>query len=510
MNIRKNGVIARNVCVAAALASVLLATPSEAVRVSTTGMGQVLLFPYYTVQNDNVSLISLVNTTTQGKAVRLNLRDARGGFVVAQLNVYLSAKDVWTAAIVGSSDSVRLISNDLSCTAPLVTIASGGLPLTQLAFTPPSGAAPVPSPESRREGYVEVIEMATIPNTTPTGVSITHVNGIAPCNRGSVTSVSFEPPAVDLKAPSGGLTGTLSIVNVGQGMLVSTAPTALENFWLTGPGASAPRVWPANSTQPGLDSGGDRDAYLHADSAFYSANAITSTARFASSLDAVSAVLMTGVVSSEYATTTDNTIATTTVITLPTKPYYIRRANTSPFQNAWNDATRQSCDDFAFAEYDREEGTPIAIDDFPTRPPGPRNLLCYVANTIPVVLGTVSSTGYATGGGAPDASFLNAQFPFALPSLQNGGRPVTTPGREGGWLELGFTSTTATLTPSEASVVRVTGGTPEIVTAPRILLGLPVIGFTLSQSAFKLGSPQQNFADAVPLRTKHVLATGQP
>ena len=268
MNISKNGLIARSVCLIAALVSLLLAAPSHAVRVSTTGMGQVLLFPYYTVQNDNVSLISLVNTTTQGKAVRLNLRDARGGFVIGQINVYLSAKDVWTAAIVGTSDTVRLISNDRSCTAPALYNVASGLPLTQLAFTPPSGTAPQPSRESRREGYVEVIEMATIPNTTPTGIIITHVNGIAPCSR-SITDVAYEPPTADLKPPSGGLTGTLSIINVGQGMLVSTAATALENFWLTGPGASAPRVWPANSTGPGLDSGGDKDAFLHAGSALY-------------------------------------------------------------------------------------------------------------------------------------------------------------------------------------------------------------------------------------------------
>ncbi len=505
MNIREKRIIARNVCFVAAFTSLLLAAPSHAVRVSTTGMGQVLLFPYYTVQNDNVSLISLVNTTAQGKAVRVNLRDARGGFVIGQLNVYLSAKDVWTAAIVGTGDDVRIISNDRSCTAPLL-YKTAGLPLTQLAFTPPSGAAPGPSRESRREGYVEVIEMATIPNQTTTGISITHVRGAPACNRG-ITDVATEPPASDLKAPSGGLTGTLSIVNPLQGMLVSTAATALENFWLSGPGAAAPRVWPANASEPGLDSGGDRDAYLHAGSAFYAANRSTAMARFATSLDAVSAVLMTAVISSEYATTTDNTIATTTVMTLPTKPYYIRRGNIGPFQNAWSDATRQSCDDFAFSEYDREQGTGSRIDDFPTRPPGPRNQLCYVANTIPVVLGTVTSSGYAIGGGAPDASFLSAQFPFALPSIQNGGLPVATPGREGGWLELAFTSATARLDAPDMTRVRITNGKPEIATAAGIMYGLPAIGFTLSQSAFKQGSPQQNFADAVPLRTRPVLAT---
>ena len=506
MNTPSNRIIARSVFVLTTCASLLLAAPSQAVRMSTTGMGQVLLFPYYTAQNDNVSLISLVNTTTQGKAVRLNLRDARGGFIVAQLNVYLSAKDVWTAAVVGTGDEVRIISNDRSCTAPIL-YKTAGLALSQLAFTPPVGALPTPSRESRREGYVEVIEMATIPNNTPTGVNITHVSGIASCSRG-ITGVVFEPPAADLKAPSGGLTGTLSIVNVAQGMLVSTAPTALENFWLTGPGAATPRVWPANTSGPGLDSGGDKDAYLHAGATFYAANATTATARFASSLDAVSAVLMTGVVSSEYAATADNTIATTMVITMPTKPYYIRASNSGPFQNPWNDATRQSCDDFNFAGYDREEIVGATPDDFSSHP-GPRNQLCYVTNTIP----TSASTGngfYAVAYGAPDASFFGGQFTAGLSPIQNGGLPVATPGREGGWLELAFTSATAKLTPLDASTVRINNGKPEIVSAPGTMYGLPAIGFTLSQSTFKLGSPQQNFADAVPLRMQPVLVTGQP
>ncbi len=504
MNISKNGVIARSVCLIAALASLLLAAPSHAVRVSTTGMGQVLLFPYYTVQNDNVSLISLVNTTAQGKAVRVNLRDARGGFVVGQLNVYLSAKDVWTAAIVGTGDAVRLISNDRTCTAPNVSAATGGL-----ALTPPGGVAPGSFGDSRREGYVEVIEMATIPNNTATGISITHVNAIAPCNR-SITDVGFEPAEADLKVPSGGLTGTLSIINVGQGMLVSTAATALENFWLTGPTAAAPRVWPANASEPGLDSGGDKDAYLHAGSAFYAANASTAMARFATSLDAVSAVLMTSSIYSEYAATGDNTIATTLIVTMPTKPYYIRRSTFSPFQSRWDDATRQACDDFAFVPYDRDEVTAnFYPDDFATRPPLPSYQICHIANTVPILtygIGILEPVKI----GAPDASFLGAQFTVGIAGIQNGGRAVNAAGREGGWLELAFTATTARLTPLDAHIIQVANSKSELVKIVGTMYGLPAIGFTLSQSAFKQGSPQQNFADAVPLRTQPTILTGQP
>lgn len=503
MNIRKNGVIARILLTFAALLGALLSVPSHAVRVSTTGMGQVLLFPYYTVQNDNVSLISLVNTTTQGKGVRVNLRDARGGFVIGQLNVYLSAKDVWTAAIVGTGGDVRLISNDRSCTAPSIYNVATGLPLTRL---PPGGTGLEPSrSESRREGYVEVIEMATISNNTPTGISITHVNGIAQCNR-SITDAAFEPPIADLKAPSGGLTGTLSIVNVGQGMLVSTAATALENFWLTGPGAAVPRVWPANTVGPGLDTGGDKEAYLHGTVSNNTPGSPTVIARFATSLDAVSAVLMTSSAYTEYAATGDGTIATTAVITMPTKPYYIRRSDVTPFQSLLDDATRQSCDDIVSVPYDREESTASTPDDFATPPARRRNQLCYVANAVSIY-SALGDTSVRFQFEARDASLLDAQFAVGVAGLQYGGRGVDTPGREGGWLELVFASPTSSLTPSDASTVSINNGKPEITKITGTLIGLPVIGFTLSQAAYRTGSPQQNYADAIPLRTQNTIFT---
>lgn len=496
MNIRKNNVIARGVCVLATLTSLLLTELSHAVRVSTTGTGQVLLFPYFNAQRDNVSLISLVNTTTQGKAVRVNLRESRGGFVVAQLNVYLSAKDVWTAAVVASSTDVRLLSNDKTCTAP--NLSAGLAVATQLSRPANpfdySGAGGYAS----SEGYVEVIEMATIPNATPTSISITHVNGIPPCNR-SITDIAYEPPAADLRAPSGGLTGTVSMVNVMQGMLVSTAATALENFWLTGPGAAAPRVWPANSIGPGLDSGGDKDALLHGSSYAYTPGSPTFTARFRDSLDAVSAVLMSSSIYTEHAFTNNNTIATTMVVTMPTKPYYIRPTVITPFQSEWNDVTKQSCDDVAVVGYDREEVTQSPPDDF-IRPPSGRNQLCYTANVVPI----------AQSGLVPDATFLNSQYPFSVTGFQNGGVPVLAPSREGGWLELAFTAPTATFGIQQLSTVRVVNGKPEIVTTAGRLFGLPVIGFTLSQSAYRQGSPQQNYADAIPLRTQNTITSAAP
>ncbi len=147
-------------------------------------------------------------------------------------------------------------------------------------------------------------------------------------------------------------------------------------------------------------------------------------------------------------------------------------------------------------------------DDLSARPPLPSYQLCHVANTVPILAYGIGILGPVKIG-APDASFLGAQFTVGIAGIQNIGRAVNTPGREGGWVELAFTAPTASLTPSDASTIRINNGKPEIVKITGSVFGLPAIGFTLSQSALKLGSPQQNYADAVPLRALPVLTTGQ-
>ena len=267
------------------------AASANAMHVSSNGTGQVLLFPYYTARGGTVSLLSLVNTTMQAKAVRVNVREARGGFMVAQFNVYLSAKDVWTAAIVSDADGAQIVTNDTSCTAPSMAT---GLPFSADAYS--GDVSTLRSRDRTREGYLEVIEMASIPNAKPSGIAVTHVAGVPPCRVAGtpISDSAYEPPAVDLVAPTGDLMGSLSFVNVAKGMLASAAPTAIENFWLTGTGAPTPRVVPANSSAMDLTSGKNTSiAFAGASFEFvgniYTRNTEQYTARFSTSLDAVSA-----------------------------------------------------------------------------------------------------------------------------------------------------------------------------------------------------------------------------
>jgi hypothetical protein len=101
---------------------------AQAVNVNPDGTGQVLLYPYYTVNGDNLTLLSVVNTSDDAKAVKVRFLESENSAEVLDFNLYMSAYDVWTAAIVAMPDSVDQkcgYSDDtagLRCEGPLLMI----------------------------------------------------------------------------------------------------------------------------------------------------------------------------------------------------------------------------------------------------------------------------------------------------------------------------------------------------------------------------------------------------
>ena len=67
----------------------IISTGSQAVHLSSNGIGQVLIFPYYTVNNDINTLMNFVNTTNQAKALRVRFREAANSKEVFTFNLYL-------------------------------------------------------------------------------------------------------------------------------------------------------------------------------------------------------------------------------------------------------------------------------------------------------------------------------------------------------------------------------------------------------------------------------------
>lgn len=98
------------------------ASAQSALQVNESGTGHMLLVPYYTAQNGNMSVFHVVNTdTVNGKALKVRFRGASNSDDVLDFQVFMSPGDVWTAAVTQGSDGVaNLVTADGTCTLPAI------------------------------------------------------------------------------------------------------------------------------------------------------------------------------------------------------------------------------------------------------------------------------------------------------------------------------------------------------------------------------------------------------
>ena len=220
---------------------------ADELAVVPEGVGHILVVPYFTTQEGNVSLLNIVNTdTVNGKAVKLRYRGAANSDDIYDITVLLSPGDVWSANVSQANGVSTLTTNDKSCTLPANVNA---------AFS--GGRTKGGSDAQTLEGYIEILNMADIPATlaanatgalstvdNPLYKAIKHVNGVAPCSTvpSQLTDVvaaatiitDAATAATSLAAnewngrgfnyPSGGLMANWSIVNLSKaGSFTGTA-----------------------------------------------------------------------------------------------------------------------------------------------------------------------------------------------------------------------------------------------------------------------------------------------
>jgi hypothetical protein len=232
-----------------------LPTAADAVVLapSTDGIGHILIVPYFTVQNGNSTLINLVNTdSVYGKAVKIRFRGASNSDDVYDFQIFLSPSDVWTANIsVGSDGRARLTTTDNSCTLPSVVNASFVTDRLPASYSATEKAA------ETREGYIEILNMADIPqgrytlaqaglntddSNNPLFTAIKHVSGVAPCTSATLARLVTDPTVHNdstaannaarqgLALPSGGLFANWTIVNVPGAASWTGAATAIVAY----------------------------------------------------------------------------------------------------------------------------------------------------------------------------------------------------------------------------------------------------------------------------------------
>ena len=145
------------------------ATTADTLAISPAGIGHILLVPYFTAQNGNATLLSVVNTdTVNGKAVKVRFRGAANSDDLLDFQVFLSPGDVWTANVAKGADGRSVLTTaDNSCTQPAIPAAgvafgTGRLPAT---FTAEQKAV------QTLEGYVEIFNMADVPPAYADGLT---------------------------------------------------------------------------------------------------------------------------------------------------------------------------------------------------------------------------------------------------------------------------------------------------------------------------------------------------
>jgi len=423
------------------------ASAAHAVHVNTDGLGEVLLYPYYTVQNDFVTAVHVVNTTDQAKAVKVRFLEGRNSQEVLDFNLYLSPFDVWTGTVVpDATNGAKLISTDASCIAPN-QLPAGGQGFRNFQFSADADAGDL---DRRREGYIELIEMGVL--TDPEQIAAVTHNAAGNPPGCSTIAAADDAGTVPVSAPTGGLFGSGHLVSVEGGVRTSYDPVALDAF-------SDETLWrTAGSILPSL-----AQVFPPVGEILDGNNIIEFVAQVDREIDAVSAVLTQDEIYNEYTIDAGRESQTDWVVTFPTKRFYVNVADpvndpTQPFQNPWatNDAGKQeSCHNIEFEYFDREERSIVPdTGDFSPAPVIPGFALCNEVNTL---------TLYRSGTNPDDGRLFGAVSTAAALAIDN---------FEAGWLRMSFENDVDAQGPY-GFIVDDTG---------IVANGLPVTGFSASRN----------------------------
>ena len=504
--------------VLAGLGALGAAGTANAVHINPDGLGQVVIYPYYTVRNGNTTAMSIVNTTSLTKAVKVRFLEGKNSREVLDFNLFLSPQDVWTGVIIPTAAGARLETGDNSCVTPSdlfgnaagVIRTDGTLPLNEFKnytyIAPTADNTSFGTLDRTREGYMEIIDMGVVTNTIITGY-IKHNSAGVPANCGALDAYDGLSPTAPtttgaagrfaqtgghLTSPVGGLFGRASLINSANGTNYDLEPTALDGWWapaVAGTAAYFPSgdLNPNISLSPGIST--VSNVFVTGQPAA-PATAGVVTANWLSSRDAVSAVFMRDTVANEFLTDAGTISKTDWIITMPTKKNHILvgtgvpAVGGRPFSNNFASATTTgACDAYFLGMYNREEGTltaaPGTILPSP-RPPAQQaagQVLCWEANVL-----EFGTTGLL--GSTNNFRLLNGFDVFASTTATTTGAAFATLSRRvlqgpNGWAFLSF-GNTADASQAQQSITPVSSSLNGVADAvPRVHYGLPIIGAML-------------------------------
>ncbi len=254
----KNSKLCKAIAMAAALSGLgvgLYAPTANAVNLSPTKLGDVLIFPYYTTRNNYQTTLTFINTSGDFLAVKFRFLEGVNSRDVLDFNVVMSPFDMYTGVVEAgpSGPRFRIPALETTCTAPYLA-PNGSFILNPIAYT---GANADGGPETNdrlAEGYVVAMVMGhankadlTYITQQPTDATYT-----APLKAAATTLLSAEHPntatectavqnlftdaAIPVTArlfgePLNVLKGNYSLLNVPRGTSAGGNAVTLSNFF---------------------------------------------------------------------------------------------------------------------------------------------------------------------------------------------------------------------------------------------------------------------------------------
>jgi hypothetical protein len=480
-----------------AAAAVAMSTAHAALHINEKGTGEVLIFPFYSAENGNNTLVNIVNTTDDHKAVKVRILEAQNSKEVLDFNLYLSPADHFSFAISATEDGGgQLTTGDNSCTVPAIT---GPVPFREFLY---EGDAGDDDPDTDADesfnntsvtrtatGYIEVIEMGQLDEDAAAAegainmaAAMTHdPNGVpADCEQlvsaWSITNdvagawladteTNADRGVTDFESAwnGGGLYGYATLINVPQGAAAGYDAIAWDDAVVAAEG------W-AMHYAPGRVNPNFTDVAFNTTATVYESDGSSSDRSYASTwggiapLQAFNATMMATKVHNDYVT--DAAIAATTdwVLTFPTKTFHVTPIPAvEPFTESWDG--QDACEMSALSVVNREESNPAppptnsSGPDFSPSPeidpPAPGNFdvpICYESTIVQF------AEESAAGGTSAIAIGVNSYLDDA-----------------DGWASISFD-------PADTDTV-FTGADRLLVDDANssYLVGLPVIGFALQK-----------------------------
>jgi len=465
----------------AVVAGLGVAGSAEAVFIAPNGTGQALLFPYYTVQNAGTNswntYISVVNTTDLAKAVKVRILEGRTSAEVLDFNLFLSPNDVWTGAIVPvdatDGSAGKLISADLSCTAPPVTISGATSVFRNYQYSG-QAAALGRGLDRTREGYIEMIEMASFDSTTDTYAAVTHTAAGVPADCDFVLTNDMTLINLDAQAQTGGLMGTGTLINVNLGQDVGFKPDALEAFSnlgvVTGPGLTTPSLEEVLPESSVIFNSGYFAAGATSMVATVYRNDWVAGSHVSAGAQALASVFQHQSIMNEYVLDTAVAGLTDWVVTQPIKSVFVDTATAAPpYTNVLT--ASGACETIEFQYFNREErgATATGVDFSPPPPAGNPSSICWES--------TVVSIRNAAAHMPPPSSTVSGVL-----GSRNSTAIQVAPAFQNGWARMTFTGTNAlneglTSDATSDGAVFDTNVPTTLIAGGAQFFGLPVTGF---------------------------------